>query len=111
MRISDWSSDVCSSDLGGTRTWEIEPERQRQPALSDAQVVRLVELGRRIEAHFGGPQDIEWCLRDDDFHVVQSRPITTLFPIPSTGAGERTEERRVGKGGGRTVRSWWSPEH
>jgi rifampicin phosphotransferase len=52
------------------------------PALTDAQVVRLVQLGRRIEAHFGRPQDIEWCLEDDDFQVVQSRPITTLFPIP-----------------------------
>ena len=50
--------------------------------LTDAQVVRLAQLGRRIEAHFGRPQDIEWCLVDDDFQIVQSRPITTLFPIP-----------------------------
>ena len=60
-------------------------ERQQQPALTDAQVVELARLGRRIEAHFGCPQDIEWCLADDDFHVVQSRPITTLFPIPAAG--------------------------
>jgi rifampicin phosphotransferase len=53
-----------------------------QPALTDAQVLRLVQLGRRIEAHFGRPQDIEWCLADDDFWIVQSRPITTLYPIP-----------------------------
>ncbi len=58
------------------------------PALTDAQVVRLVRLGRRIEAHFGRPQDIEWCLADDGFQFVQSRPITTLFPIPETGDGE-----------------------
>jgi phosphoenolpyruvate synthase/pyruvate phosphate dikinase len=58
---------------------------QEQPALTDAQVVRLAQLGRRIEAHFGLPQDIEWCLVDDGFHVVQSRPITTLFPIPAAG--------------------------
>jgi rifampicin phosphotransferase len=67
---------------GGAMEQPIEPERQRQPALTDAQVLRLVRLGRRIEAHFGRPQDIEWCLVDDGFHVVQSRPITTLFPIP-----------------------------
>ena len=59
-----------------------------QPVLSDAEVVRLVELGRRIEAHFGRPQDIEWCLVDDDFQIVQSRPITTLFPIPKASDGE-----------------------
>lgn len=67
---------------GGTREVEIDRQRQQQPALTQAQVVRLVRLGRRIEAHFGRPQDIEWCLVDDDFQIVQSRPITTLFPIP-----------------------------
>ncbi len=73
---------------GGTREQAIDPQRQEQPALTDAQVVRLARLGRRIEAHFGRPQDIEWCLADDDFQIVQSRPITTLFPIPGSGDGE-----------------------
>src|SRR5439155_2573441 len=48
----------------------------------------LAQLGRRIEAHFGHPQDIEWCLVDDGFQIVQSRPITTLFPIPAVGDQE-----------------------
>ena len=69
---------------GGTREDAIDPRHQQQPALTDAQVVELARLGRRIEAHFGRPQDIEWCLVDGDFHVLQSRPITTLFPIPAT---------------------------
>ena len=69
---------------GGTREHAIDPEHQQQPALTDAQVVELAQLGRQIEAHFGCPQDIEWCLVDGDFHVLQSRPITTLFPIPAT---------------------------
>ena len=56
-----------------------------QAALTDAQAVALVQLGRRIEARFGRPQDIEWCLADDGFQIVQSRPITTLFPIPESG--------------------------
>ncbi|RKH64046.1 rifamycin-inactivating phosphotransferase [Corallococcus aberystwythensis] len=79
---------IHASPAGGTQERHIEPEQQRQPALTDAQVVRLVQLGRRIEAHFGRPQDIEWCLADDDFHIVQSRPITTLFPIPVAGDPE-----------------------
>ncbi|MGI8903711.1 MAG: rifamycin-inactivating phosphotransferase, partial [Solirubrobacteraceae bacterium] len=70
---------------GGTEEQLIDPERQEQPALTDAQVVQLAQLGRRIEAHFGRPQDIEWCLVDDGFQIVQSRPITTLFPIPEVG--------------------------
>ncbi|MEU0586579.1 rifamycin-inactivating phosphotransferase [Streptomyces sp. NPDC006132] len=73
---------------GGTRQVTIDAQRQEQPALTDAQVVRLVRLGRRIEAHFGRPQDIEWCLADDGFRIVQSRPITTLFPVPETGDQE-----------------------
>jgi len=59
--------------------------RQDRPVLTDEQIVRLARLGRRIEGHFGQPQDIEWCLVEDDFHIVQSRPITTLYPIPEAG--------------------------
>ena len=73
---------------GGTQEQPIDPARQDEPALTDAQVVRLAELGRRIEAHFGRPQDIEWCLVDDGFQIVQSRPITTLFPFPESGDPE-----------------------
>ncbi|HEX6075873.1 MAG TPA: rifamycin-inactivating phosphotransferase [Micromonosporaceae bacterium] len=79
---------VHASPSGGTEEQAVDPERQEQPALTDAQVVRLAQLGRRIEAHFGRPQDIEWCLVDDGFQIVQSRPITTLFPIPESGDRE-----------------------
>ncbi len=87
---------IHASPTGGTREQAIEPERQQQPALTDAQVVRLVQLGRRIEAHFGRPQDIEWCLVDDGFQIVQSRPITTLFPIPAADDGENHVYLSVG---------------
>jgi pyruvate,water dikinase len=79
---------IHASPEGGTVHQTIEAERQEQPALTDAQVVRLAQIGRRIEAHFGRPQDIEWCLVDDRFEIVQSRPITTLFPIPAAGDRE-----------------------
>ncbi|MFF7212849.1 rifamycin-inactivating phosphotransferase [Streptomyces sp. NPDC008238] len=75
---------VHALPAGGTREVEVDARRQEQPALTDAQAVRLVALGRRIEAHFGRPQDIEWCLDDDGFAIVQSRPITTLFPVPES---------------------------
>lgn len=79
---------IQASPAGGTQKEAIEPERREQSALTDAQVLGLAQLGRRIEAHFGCPQDIEWCLVDDRFQIVQSRPITTLFPIPDAGDGE-----------------------
>ncbi len=74
---------VAPSPTGGTQVVAVGRERQDQPALTDAQIAQLAELGRRIEAHFGRPQDIEWCLVTGGFQIVQSRPITTLFPIPA----------------------------
>ena len=76
-----------ASPGGGTQEQAVDRERQEQPALTDAQVVELAQLGRRIQAHLGPPQDIEWCLADGGFQIVQSRPITTLFPIPVTDDG------------------------
>ncbi|MBW4523563.1 MAG: phosphoenolpyruvate synthase [Scytolyngbya sp. HA4215-MV1] len=73
---------------GGTEEQEIEPERQNRQALTDDQIVQLERIGRTIKAHFGSPQDIEWCLVNDTFYMVQSRPITTLFPIPETNDQE-----------------------
>ncbi|MFD3523893.1 rifamycin-inactivating phosphotransferase [Streptomyces sp. NPDC058653] len=83
---------------GGTEEVAIESRRQERPALTDDQAVRLVELGRRIEAHFGRPQDIEWCLADDGFAIVQSRPITTLFPVPERGDQDNHVYVSVGHG-------------
>ncbi|KOU35114.1 rifamycin-inactivating phosphotransferase [Streptomyces sp. WM6378] len=79
---------VHALPAGGTREVAIDSRCQEEPALTDAQAVHLVRLGRRIEAHFGRPQDIEWCLVDDDFQIVQSRPITTLYPVPEAGDQE-----------------------
>jgi phosphoenolpyruvate synthase/pyruvate phosphate dikinase len=79
---------IYASPGGGTREQAIDPELQDRPALTDAQVVALAQLGRLIEQHFGRPQDVEWCLDDNGFQIVQSRPITTLFPIPESGDRE-----------------------
>ncbi len=80
-------SGLVNADVYRVRDGKViaHEERQAQPPLTDAQAVRLAQLGRRVEAHFGHPQDIEWCLADDAFEIVQSRPITTLFPIPESG--------------------------
>jgi pyruvate,water dikinase len=81
-RIATKKLAIYALEAGGTHQQEIEPERQKSQALTDEQVGALERLGRRIEQHFGRPQDIEWCLVDDTFLIVQSRPITTLYPIP-----------------------------
>lgn len=81
---------------GGTRAQEIEIEQRNRPALTDEQVLQLEHLGRKIEEHFGYPQDIEWCLADDIFYIVQSRPITTLYPIPDADDKENHVYLSVG---------------
>mgnify|MGYP001187655673 CR=1 FL=1 len=73
---------IYGREEGGTATGEIDPEQQNIQVLTDAQILQLARIGRRIEACFGCPQDIEWCLVEDTFYIVQSRPITTLYPIP-----------------------------
>jgi len=72
-------------DLYRVRDGRIIEATIDRAVLSDDHVRRLEHLGRVIEGHFGRPQDIEWCLADGDLFVVQSRPITTLYPIPETG--------------------------
>lgn len=87
-KISTKKLAIYALKDGGTKEQEIEPERQNRQALTDKQILQLERIGRRIEAHFGHPQDIEWCLVDEAFYVVQSRPITTLFPIPEANDRE-----------------------
>lgn len=72
---------------GGTETKQIDPAQQQLQTLSEQQILQLASIGRQIEAYFGCPQDIEWCLVDNTFYMVQSRPITTLYPIPEANDG------------------------
>lgn len=55
---------------------------RRGDTLDDPRLLELASLGARIEAHFGRPQDIEWAIDGDRVWIVQSRDITTLYPIP-----------------------------
>ena len=87
-KISTKKLAIYALKDGGTKAQEIEPELQNRQALTDEQIVQLERIGRKIEAHFGRPQDIEWCLADDTLYIVQCRPITTLYPIPEANDQE-----------------------
>ncbi|MFD1963906.1 pyruvate,water dikinase [Pseudonocardia antarctica] len=82
-RIAPRTVAVQPAPGGGTRTERLDPDGP--PLLTEDRVRELVRLGRTVEAGLGSPQDIEWCLSGGRFQVVQSRPITTLFPVPDTG--------------------------
>lgn len=81
-RIATKTLAIYGRKEGGTGTQQIDPDQQKTQTLTEQQILQLARIGRQIEAYFGQPQDIEWCLADDAFYIVQSRPITTLFPIP-----------------------------
>lgn len=83
---------IYGREDGGTETQQIDLDQQKSQTLTDQQILQLAHIGRKIEAHFGSPQDIEWCLAEDTFYIVQSRPITTLYPIPEAG---ETQGNRV----------------
>ena len=57
---------------------EVEPARRDATSLTDAEVIELARLGKKIERHFGAPQDIEWAVDGDSEEIValQARPET-----------------------------------
>ncbi|WP_340035134.1 phosphoenolpyruvate synthase [Bacillus sp. FSL K6-0993] len=87
-RIATKKLAIYGRKEGGTETQQINSDQQKAQTLTDEQILQLARIGRQIEAHFGQPQDIEWCLARDTFYIVQSRPITTLFPIPEASDQE-----------------------
>ncbi|AME05148.1 phosphoenolpyruvate synthase [Bacillus siamensis] len=87
-RIETKKKAVYGRKEGGTETQEIDLHQQKIQTLTDEQILQLARIGRQIEAHFGQPQDIEWCLDRDTFYIVQSRPITTLYPVPEANDQE-----------------------
>ncbi len=74
----------------GTVEQPVAESKRNERVLDDAAVAGLAALGRRIEAFYGAPQDIEWALtpssapgESGEIQIVQARPVTTLFPLPT----------------------------
>ncbi len=87
-KISTKRLAIYALKEGGTKEQQIEPDQQNTQTLTDEQILQLEKTGRRIEAYFGRPQDIEWCLSEGQLYIVQSRPITTLYPVPHVNDGK-----------------------
>ncbi len=63
-----------------TELVDVPCEKYQQPSLDKSEVLKLLELAQKTEDYFDLPQDIEWACCDNKFYMVQSRPITSLFP-------------------------------
>lgn len=70
-------------------------ERRSIQALPDPAILELVATGERVQAYFGAPQDIEWTWAGGELSLVQSRPITSLYPLPA-GIDPRGDLRVLG---------------
>lgn len=81
--IGDKKLAILPIDGGGTKRVDITGEKSKRQVLKDSQIKKLAHLGIKIEKHYGCPQDIEWCLEKDKLYIVQSRAITSLFPLPA----------------------------
>ncbi|TWT14585.1 phosphoenolpyruvate synthase [Planomicrobium sp. CPCC 101079] len=87
-KIAEKKVAIVPLNNGGIDKREIATSQQKEQTLTDEQILHLEKLARKIEGHFRSPQDIEWCLADGVFYFVQSRPITTLFPLPNKMDGK-----------------------
>src|SRR3546814_11161902 len=107
MRISDWSSDVCSSDL--RRTFAVTHREGEGDALL------LQPLGYRQAVALGQPQVEQGEIEGGGVELLQG--FLTGPDHPDLGGAVaqqhvlRSDERRLGKECVRTCRSWWSPYH
>lgn len=73
---------IRSTPGGGTERIEMAAQ-QHACCLRDEQIQALAQLGKRVEAHYGAPQDTEWAFDNHgQLWLTQARPITTLFPLP-----------------------------
>ena len=80
-RIADKVVAIFPKEGGGTRQETLPDAQRAQTVLTDAQILELADLGTHVEAYYGAPQDIEWAMAAGQTYLVQSRPITSLYPI------------------------------
>jgi pyruvate,water dikinase len=71
---------IRGAEEGDTITEEIDASDRQ--AVPDTVLQELVKLGVRAQELFGAPQDMEWAWADGKLYILQSRPITSLYPLP-----------------------------
>jgi pyruvate,water dikinase len=91
--ISDKHAKQVMAEGGGIKEIELEGDERTQPCLTDEQLLALREIGRRIERHYGKPQDIEWALdQEGEIRLLQSRPETVWATKDATAPVKPPED-------------------
>ena len=78
VTISDKKTMFTNEEGGTSIQVEVPEELRKERVLSDDELIELVEMAKRVEGHYGKPQDTEWAFHDGNLFLLQSRPITTL---------------------------------
>ena len=78
VTISDKKVMYTNDEKGTSVKVEVPEEKRKERVLSDAELVELTEMGKRVQAHYGEPMDTEWAFEKDMLFLLQARPITTL---------------------------------
>ncbi len=86
------ASKLVRDENGSTVEVKLDAEEARAQVLSDEEIAKLAEFGRRVEEHFGSPQDIEWAIEGGSIYLLQSRAITVLYQEEKGDVGEEQEE-------------------
>lgn len=72
--------ELRPAEKGGLEKLPLDASKKNAPSLSDEQIASVARLAWELEVKFGSPQDCEWAIEQDQIHLVQTRPITTLPP-------------------------------
>jgi phosphohistidine swiveling domain-containing protein len=92
-RLGDKRVAIRAIASGGTQRVELAGSAN-EASLDDGQIRALADLGVRVEAHYGSPQDMEWTIDPAGrTWLLQARPITTLFPLPAGVSAEDDNPR------------------
>lgn len=102
VKKKEWG--LFRNELGNNVKLDISKEKQERQVVPDSEIKELARLGKRIEEHYGSPQDIEWAIEKSQVMIVQARAVTTFQKAePISGEkisgkpAEREEEEEAGK--------------
>lgn len=95
-RIGHKTHEIVRGPDGADLRVDFDSEEGARRVLTDVEVLAVAKLGLRAEAHYGCPQDLEWCFNAaNELYLVQSRPITTLTD-PSDATRQAVSPVEVG---------------
>jgi pyruvate, water dikinase len=77
-RIGNQAYKLVRGEAGGDFRINLDEQEANRRVLPDPDVIGVARLAKRVEDHYGSPQDVEWAIEDSRIWLVQARPITTL---------------------------------